>query len=513
MRRALLLVLIVLAAGATLAAGRQLGMADRVTTRHSYYAIPYAISRLYFGAHGYLILGDVAEVFQDAHPNVTNETLQRAIALQPRRDRIMLFPADDKGDADFVTLSFLIFGLDLAGLYWTWFLLYAVPIAIFVAAFWREPARLAAVCVLLLAIYAGFFALPLTNELFSIHNPRSFGIVSLVAVLHLSFAMIDRQRLTAGRLAAAAAQAAFIAFSIHVRTTEAWQLIALAGLAAVLWMKDHSRDGVRALWPAAVALAVFAGLELFQRASFDRVYTATHIQRRIFWHNVGIGFALNPALAKQYDLTVDDMPMIQLIRRRLVETNRAGELNDVFMPPGQENYRYNGIAKDYVRYEQLAREVVLSIVWHNKLRALETFVVDKPRLLFRQLAWAVGFGAYSVDELYLAGQIGSLPTDQARRDQGIYLRLFAPLAWAGVIAAVWLGGVPRARDYAILAGLAAWLCAASLLPVLLAYPIISALGVSLVTVPFFGLSILALAVHAAAARIAKPPIVEASAGP
>jgi hypothetical protein len=511
MRRALILALILLTVGATMAAGWRLDMASRVTTRHVFYSIPYSISRLYFGSHGYVILGDIADVFLDAHPHVTNETLRRSLSIHPRPDRLMLFPADDKGDADFVTLSFLIFGLNLEGLYYTWFLLFVVSIAIFVATFWRDASRLAAVCVLLLAIYVGFFALPLTNELFSIHNPRSFGIVSLVAVLHLSFAMIDRQRLSRARLAAAAAQATFIAFSIHVRTTEFWQVMALVGLAAVLWIRDHSRDGVRALWPVAMALAAVFGLELYQRASFDRVYASTHVQHRIVWHNVGIGFALNPYLAKKYDLMIDDMPMIQLVRRRLVETNRASELNDVFRPAGQEDYKYNGIAKDYVRYEQLARDVVLSIMWHNKLQAVETFVVEKPRVLFRQLAWAAGYGGYTTDDLYLTGQAVALATDQARQDKGIYLSLFSPLPWAGVIAAVCLGGVRRAREYVVLSGLALSMCAASLLPALVAYPIISALGVALVTVPFFCLSILALIVQTAVARISKPPIVEATA--
>src|SRR6185369_7369616 len=195
------------------------------------------------------------DLFLDAHPDVTNGTLRQAVALTPRPDRLMLFPADDKGDADFVTLSFLIFGLNLEGLYYLWFLLFALSLATFVAVYWRDEARLAAVCVLLLGVYAAFFALPLTTELFSIHNPRSFGIVSLPAVLHLSFAIIDRQRLRPGRLAAAVVQALFIAFSIHVRTTELWQVLGVAGVAASVLLADRSRQAVRALWPAIVVVA------------------------------------------------------------------------------------------------------------------------------------------------------------------------------------------------------------------------------------------------------------------
>jgi hypothetical protein len=142
---------------------------------------------------------------------------------------------------------------------------------------------------------------------------------------------------------------------------------------------------------------------------------------------------------------------------------------------------------------------------------MKVMSVEKPRLLFRQLAWAAGHGGYSTDDLHLTGQAAALATDQARQDKGIYLRPFSPLAWAGVIAAVWLGGVQRARVYVVLACLALGMCAASVLPALVAYPIISALGVALVTVPFFVLSILALVVQVATARISKPRFVEATA--
>jgi hypothetical protein len=511
MRRVLLLILAALIVGGTFVAGDRLGMATKVTTRHKFYSIPYAISRLYFGARGYLILGDVADVFLDADKDVSNDMLRRAVSLHPRPDRLMLFPADDKGDADFVTASFLVFGLNIEGFYYMWFLMFVVPIGLFIAIYWRNESHLAALCLLLLAVDVGFSALPLTTELFSIQNPRSLGVVSLVSVLHLSFAMIDRQRLSLSRLAAAAVQAAFIAFSIHVRSTEVWQVVAVMGVAAGVLLKDRMRpEAFRLVWPAAVLIVAAFGLEGYQRASFAPAYATTHIQHRIFWHNVGIGFALNPTLAKKYALAIDDMPMLQLVRRRLVETNRSSEIYEVFRAPGPDefNYKYYGIAKDYVRYEQIAREVVGSIIWNNKLEALKTFVIDKPRVLFRQLAWAAGYGGYTTNELYLSGQAASLVTDQNRRQHGIYLDVFKPWTWAGMIAAVLLSGRGHGREYMRLAFLALWICSVSLLPALVAYPIISALGVTLITVPFLMLSVFALLVYGSAAWLSGSQLAQ-----
>lgn len=507
MRRAALVIVAVAIVCATYTAGCTLGMTTRITTRHTFYSIPSAISRLQFATPGYVILGDVAEFFMTQHPHVTDATLQQSLALEPRRDRLMLFPADDKGGADFVTLAFRLFGFTLPALYDTWFAIFVVAIGVFVLTFRRQPARLAALCVLLLAIHAGIFALPLTTELYSIHNPRSFGIVSLVPLLHLAFAMIDRQRASPAGIAAAAIQAGIVTFSIHVRSTEAWQVIAVLGVAAAVYVRGtRGIAGIRRLWPAAVLIAAVGALEIYQRAAFETVYATTHIRHRIFWHNVGIGFALNPVLAEKYALTVDDFPMIQLVRRHLVETGRAAEIDELFRPAGQEQYHYYGITKDFVHYERVAREIVLSIVWNNPGLALKTFVVDKPRVLMRQFAWAAGYGGYSPNDLYLTGQALALATPSTRAANGIYLAPFGPWASVALLAVVLLAA-GTAGDYRRLAAVAAGIAAASLLPALVAYPIVSALAVAMASVPFFLLSVVALLLQEVWGRLAPSAAV------
>jgi hypothetical protein len=234
----------------------------------------------------------------------------------------------------------------------------------------------------------------------------------------------------------------------------------------------------------------------------DREYERTQLRHRIFWHNVGIGFALNPVLAQKYGLIIDDMPMIQLVRRRLVETNRADELSLVFMPAGQEDYQFNGFARDYVRYEREARGVVFSIVWNNKWEAVKTFLVDKPRLLAKQLAWATGYRAYSIDDLYLGGQIWAIATPRDRADKTIYLNVFRPWVLITIALAVCLGGAPASRrPFFELWALSLWIGAISLLPSMAAYPIISNLGPPLVTVSFVVLAGFAWVVARAAAAV------------
>jgi hypothetical protein len=471
-----------------------------VSTRHALYSFPYAVSSQYFGTDGYVILRDVAEVFIKALPKVSNDTLARARALTPRRDALMYFPGDDKGDADFAILAMRMFGPRVESLYDAWFALFVAAILVFAAAHWRDG-PLIALCAVTLGIYAAFFALPLTSELGSIQNPRVFGMVSLVSVLHLSLAMIDRRPLTFWHAAAGAVQALLIAMSIHVRTPEAWQAIAVFGVGAWLtvrwWWHEKSF-----LWPAVVLAAALVTLNVYQRAALADVYKSTHLQHRTMWHNVVIGFALNPTLSQRYNLTVDDMPVILLVRKRLAETNRHADIDRLFRPPGQEEYVFNGITKDFAHYERIAREVTLDIVRSNKREAAKTFLFYKPRVLWRNLVWAAGYGRYSLDELYLSGQIGALIQEKDRAGKSAYLNLLRPWLLLAVAALAWLGRGLTRGAHAALAGLACWIAAVSVLPVMLAYPTISSLGGALATIP---IAILAVFLAVLSWLVPRPP--------
>ena len=481
--RSILLGIALLTCWLTYTTGRELGMPTLVSTRHAFYSLPYAISSQYFGTDGYVILRDVAAVFMKALPKVSNETMARAMALTPARDSLMYFPGDDKGDADFAILAFRLFGPRVESLYDAWFALFSAAIVLFAAAHWREG-PLIALCAVTLAIYTAFFALPLTTELGSIQNPRVFGMVSLVSVLHLSLAMIDRRPFTFWQAGAGAAQALLMALSIHVRTPEAWQAMAVFGVGAWLlvrwWWYERSF-----LWPAVILAAALVTLNVYQRASMADVYKTTHLQHRTMWHNVVIGFALNPVLARQYDLTVDDMPVITLVRKHLAATNRSGEIDRIFQPAGREDYAFNGIAKDFAHYERVAREVTLAIIWNNKLEAAKTLLFYKPRVLWRNLAWAAGYGSYSLDELYLSGQVSAMIPAQDRAGRSAYLDLFRPWTLIAVVAMALLGRglVQRRAVHAEIAALACWIAVMSLLPVMLAYPTISSLGGALATIP------------------------------
>src|SRR5262249_2136694 len=170
---------------------------------------------------------DVADVFIAAHPHVTNDILQRARHVRLSSDRLMYFPGDDKGYGDFAMVALRVFGLRVESMYYCWFVFFGISIAAFTVVFWRDTDRMVVLCVVTSAVYAAFFVLPLSFELGPIQNPRAFGAVSAVAVLHLSLSMLDRHRPSPLNVSAGLAQAALIALAVHVRTTEWWQVLAV----------------------------------------------------------------------------------------------------------------------------------------------------------------------------------------------------------------------------------------------------------------------------------------------
>jgi hypothetical protein len=489
-------------------AGNRLGMSEALHARHAYYSIPYALSRLYFGVSGYVILRDVADPLIAAYPHVTDRHVARAMEVDPNRARVMYFPADDKGDADFTTMSFVLFGVQIASLYKTWFLLLGVSIAVFVASFWRSDSRLVLLALVLLAAYTALFALPLTTELGTVQNPRVFGVVSIVSVLHLCCLVIDGAPLRVGSAATAIVQAALIALSVHVRSTEIWQVLCVIGVAAVVGRHQPLRSRLVRAWPAWLLALGIAALEGYQVQAFDRVYRSTQIRHRIMWHNIGAGFALNPVLATKYALALDDSPMMRMVRQRLLRTNRAAEVDNVFMPP-LSNTNYYGIARDYVRYDRIAREVVVSLVLHNKWQAVKTFIVYKPLVLWRQFAWASGYREYSLAALHDDGQASAIASNETRRALGLYLDPLRPEILAVWVCLAIIAAGPFAqgqgrRRAALSSGdvaLACWIAAASVIPNMVAYPIISAIGVALVTVMFVAFTVAAWLVAKGAERV------------
>src|SRR5262249_36102474 len=143
-------------------------------------------------------------------------------------------------------------------------------------------------------------------------NPRVFGVVAIVPLVHLLLAVYDRDRFSPGRLALLVPQVLLVTEALHVRSSTGWMVIALTSLvlwrgcrtAARLW---RGTPGVRpsalldGVWVVVLAWGGVAGLKVYQKVVYPRFYH-NYLEHHLVWHNVGIGFGLHPGLAERYGM-------------------------------------------------------------------------------------------------------------------------------------------------------------------------------------------------------------------
>jgi hypothetical protein len=468
--------------------GIRLGMRTTIHARHGFYSIPAALSRLYFGGGGYTSFEQIADAMAQGFPDFSNAQIN-AILATPHVDttKLFFFPGDDKGTLDFVIFSFRLFGPRIESLYYGFFVLLSVSLIVYVIQFRQQLNRLVFLNLLLLSLYASLFVYPLTRELYSLHNPRVFGVIALVPLFHLCFLAWDAERMSPRSVFLAVPQVVLLVEAYHVRSTELWEIIVAAafigGVATHRLVSQRARrcagdqaPVLSTVWPLFLLMIGVVGLWTYQRAVYNPAYFRTQLQQRVFWHNVGIGFALHPTLAARYRLAIDDQPMIDLVRARATRSGNDTLRLQIFGAPGEVHH---GIAKDFVAYERVAREVVWDIVRNNPGATTSLFLYYKPRALLDQGLWAVGLIPDDFVRLHIDGQIGSLETPSGRVRKDLYLtwrRLPIILVLTGLGLLCWLLDIRLGFEF-LLTG-AAFI--GSLLPGFLTYPLIHTLGVAVV---------------------------------
>src|SRR5205814_429047 len=104
---------------------------------------------------------------------------------------LVLVQAEDLGMVDYYKLSFRLFGFTIEGFYYTYWLLLAVSAALFIICFWRSPAFLLTLNVLLMAhflaityVVLGFPDAP-PLLIGNVHDGRFLSVLGIIPALHL----------------------------------------------------------------------------------------------------------------------------------------------------------------------------------------------------------------------------------------------------------------------------------------------------------------------------------------
>ncbi len=483
---------------AIFARGIALRMHETAQGRLIRYAFPSAISTWYHGAPPYVIHAAVADRIVKA-PVFGNAVLREAVAMPvPDAEPTLLFPADDKGLTDVVSLGFLLFGPNLEGLFFTTVLILLVTVFAFFADFRRSAVHGVAPLIVLGGLYAAMPALRLTAELDSFTNPRAFELLGLIPVVHLVFATVDERGFSWVRLVALAVQAGVIVECIHVRCTALWLVFALVGwytltvavragraLVRRRWPDPALQTVLRAAWVPALVLVGVAGLHGYQRLVYPPEYLSTHLRHRILWHNVGIGFGLHPRFAREYKLGINDGSMVNLTVKRVADRHDSERLAAIWGPAQEYAGTMDGWARDYAAYEDEARGVVFDLARRHPRETLELFTYYKPRLALRTLGWAAGLSRFNLARLHLDDQAVCLPSPEEVAARDLHIRPVA-LGMVGLaLILACLGCGIRAASLARQAGAFGLLLAGSFVPAACTYPVLHVMGVGILTATAF----------------------------
>lgn len=282
---------------------------------------------------------------------------------------------NEPGYADFLYLSFMLFGTKVQSIYYFLFTLLGTSCLCYLAQFRKSPFKL-----FLLALYLAeiYWLLEYAHirgiTLNAATNSRLFTGFSLLPAAHIFFLLWDRQPL--GLLAAAGAtvQSALLVFLVWSRHEVTWQILlifataaALAAIAAVTSLRSRRPDAfvhqVRGLWPVAILALFMVIISVNKSCGMDERYRA-EIKNHVFWHAVlGGVLAYSPTLSMIYAGSSSDNAdhlVYEALARDLTARNDLTSPIAYYHP--QTNRIEIAILQSSAHYEALARSMMLRIL-------------------------------------------------------------------------------------------------------------------------------------------------------
>lgn len=457
-------------------------------------AIPPAISSVVFGHDKkYTSLVAVSDMYrselgdQATDAGAINKTIARIAnsdLTNNNKDYQPLGIVDEKGIVDFVEIAFRLFGLNVQGTVYLYFLVLLASCSLFILGFHKYPSCLLLLAGFLVAFYLVLPGIIFNPQLASILMLRAMPILAMVACLHciLYVLLAPPGR---NQVLLVAIQVVVLIFVVHMRTTAIWQVLTIATVSAIaftyqIWHKTNRqppgslrpRITLSALWPLLLVAIAYLGLQSYRTWAFPEEYQrGEQIMTRTIWHNVFSGLALHPQFAERYNLRIDDNSVIQAAGEYLVEKGRAQQWESV--GSGAPNFSVT----HWTAYDKVVREMLADRCVTYVYACLSATFYYKPLSLGRTLAWLYGMRASLPDlDIFVsrywgdAVKVQMLELGRQLDAQKSRAYPWTPLAILLLLPfTVLLLGEDRHSRGAALAGIVA-LTAGSTLPSLIGYP-------------------------------------------
>jgi hypothetical protein len=484
--------------------GRSLGMADSLSKAswpRAQYSTAIAISRLDYGATGYLIFDQVwqwmiAGGFQadisgaPVDPNAGIAAARgKTLDLPGGRDNPDLYLrdwGDDKGAADYFMAAFLLFGFKIQALYYLYMLVLAISVLVFAVQFFESPGALILAPLYLAAHSLAVVTLPDSMVSSVVHDARFLPALGCLASLHAASVLVQRDRLPRRTLPLLLVQLAVLLLVIDSRPSGIWLIYFPIGafvLSLLLSWRSRGTSATlsTALWRGSFVVLLLAGpylLTTYKDRAYDRAYTEDGITAHMVWHSLVMGLSVHPD-AQQLGLTYTDatpykggftylMNHPDLAERLQIDTSTLA-----FDPQRPGDWVSNGVG--FRRYEEIGKLSFLSFVREHPVYAAQAFLWYKPTYLFEQILWQSGL----TDNWPAWVKIETVHAPASRHPLDLVSIPAAVAVLLATVAALDGGGARQAGRWIGLTGL---LFLASLLPSILVAPIYYEMQVVFLTV-------------------------------
>lgn len=268
----------------------------------------------------------IEETLNDS--KILNNAFQEAINVDnASSDGQRYLFAYDKGLPVYYKLAFMIFGYNIEGFFYLYFLLLLISVLIFIFTFYK---RIELLNILLLFVASHFLivagASSVGMQLKTVHNARFLPVLAILPTIYLALLILGKHRFAKGVLAGAFLQASILVFIVHIRGGTIYQLMFLATVFILVvignWFANR-QIGVYAFkkvrfYPLGVVLLVFFILSLHQVVALKYPYGSDN-DRRSFWHPAYLGLSAHPDSMAKYGIEPKDSVGANVVRKRLVE--------------------------------------------------------------------------------------------------------------------------------------------------------------------------------------------------
>jgi len=240
--------------------------------------------------------------------SLINSAIDKAARLNVRVDLengIRGAVDDDAGFADYVRLSFYLFGHKLLSLYLFYFVVFVGSVALFIYTFRRRSDILAVLlCVCVAQVYVvGSLIVDPIHYAGSITDPRFLSTLGIVPALHVACTLLYRLSPSPSNIAGVIIQSIILMFVMSIRASIIWAAFGIIVLALIVAVQGfRAKMGITAsMWSVAILLIVASLQTLYFSRSLHPVYHKNgELGYHGVWHALFYQLQGHPGWQKKY---------------------------------------------------------------------------------------------------------------------------------------------------------------------------------------------------------------------